>query len=297
MQPLTVKEPGTLFDFLEKALHGAKRSTIKNYLRFGSVFVNGKSLTQHDHRLAPGDKVLIETDKKQALISQNKSWLDIVYEDSAIIVINKPAGLLTIATEKEQRKTAYHQVHEYLKHVTALKSGRANAKPVYIVHRLDKEASGLLILAKTLAAKVKLQEEWADFEKRYFAVVDGVPDEPEGTLKSYLKENQFLRIYATDRKSDDAKFAVTHYKVLKPKPPYCLLEVTLETGRKHQIRVHLSEMKHPIVGDPYYGKKPDPIKRLALHGYFLSVRHPEDGKWMTFKTEIPDTFKKLIGGN
>ncbi len=294
MQPLIVKEPGTLIDFLQKALHGAKRSTLKNYLRFGSVFVNGKSLTQHSHRLVPGDKVLIETDKKQALISQNKSWLDIVYEDSTIIVINKPAGLLTIATEKERDKTAYSQVHEYLKNVSTLKGGRASSKPVYIVHRLDKEASGLLILAKTLEAKVKLQEEWADFEKRYFAVVDGIPDEAEGTLKSYLKENQFLRIYATQRKSDDAKFAVTHYRVLKASRPYCLLEVTLETGRKHQIRVHLSEMKHPIVGDPYYGKKADPIDRLALHAYFLSVKHPDDGKWMTFKTEIPDTFKKLL---
>ncbi len=294
MQPLTVKEPGTLFEFLAKVLHGAKRITLKNYLRFGSVFVNGKIVTRHDHRLSPGDKVHIETDKKLAQVSQVKSRLDIVYEDETIIVINKPAGLLTIATEKERSRTAYYQVHEYLKNVELLKRGRASAKPVYIVHRLDREASGLLILAKTIEAKTKLQDEWGEFEKRYFAVVEKTPHEKEARISSYLKENNFLRVYGSQRKTEDAKRAVTYYRVLKP-GPFSLLEVTLETGRKHQIRVHLSEMGNPIAGDAYYGSKTDKIDRLALHAYFLSVKHPDDGKWLTFKTDMPEPFKKLIG--
>jgi 23S rRNA pseudouridine1911/1915/1917 synthase len=208
----------------------------------------------------------------------------IVFEDESIIVADKPAGLLTIATEREREKTLY-----------SLLRRRANqkkpAEQIFIVHRLDREASGLLVFAKTIEAKERLQEQFKSHSagRRYCAVVDGRVEESDFSIRSYLAENAAYRVYSS-RKKGIGKLAITHVHVVRRNPKSTVLEVRLETGRKHQIRVHLAERGHPIVGDKVYGSGWNPIRRLALHGEYLSFSHPVTKKRMEFHSPHPKSF-------
>lgn len=186
---------------------------------------------------------------------------------------------MTIATDKVRTRTAYFLLNEYLK------PGR-----VFIVHRLDREVSGLLVFAKTETVKRQLQDHWTQVRKKYFAIVEGTPRRHSGTLRSYLRENKFLRVYS-GRKTADSKLSVTHYRLVRTNGRYSLLEVELETGRKHQIRVHLSDIGHPIVGDKRYGARTNSAGRLALHASHLALEHPVTRKKMVFESEFPTTFK------
>ncbi len=324
MEKFTVKEPALLLATLLRNLRGYKRTTVKNLLKFRAVSVNGKSTTRFDHPLASGDQVSVQHNKEKAAKEELKQELQIIFEDSDIIVIDKPAGLLTIATDKVRTRTAFYKLNEYLKspHPTLSPKGRGGArsfqvertsardgfagfhggkvrgKPLFIVHRLDQDASGLLIFAKNLEAKMFLQDHWADFTKRYYAVVHGIPGEKEATIKNYLSENKFLRIYSSPRPGPDSKIAITHYKVIKEKEKKSLLEVKLVTGRKHQIRVHLSGMGHPVIGDDKYGGKfRDHSKvRLALHAFCLEMEHPRSHKKVKFEIPMPPEFNSLLAG-
>ncbi len=294
---MIVKYQSTLLPYLLAELEHS-RNEIKRYLKFRSVSVNGVLVTRHDHPLFAGDRISLQTDiKKTTQRDFLKSKLQVVYEDESVILINKPAGLLTIATEKIQKDTAIHEVMQYLK--LARQTGskgkirQERGKEVFVVHRLDREVSGLLLLAKTYEAKLALQTHWKDAEKKYYALVEGVPARETGTIQSYLKENKYLNMYSSE-KSDEAKLSITHYKVLKNNQNYSLLEIRLETGRKHQIRVHLSDLGHPIAGDDRYGAKTNPIGRLALHSYYLSFPHPKSGKRMNFTLPIPPAFNRLL---
>lgn len=291
MHVLKPKKEGILFEFLLEALQGIKKNKLKNYLRSGAVSVNGKTVSQFDFKLKAGDRVALLTDKNEAAAQRLKSELSIVYEDDTLIVINKPSGLLTIATERENRKTAYYQVHRYLQHKKP-----SNPKPVFIVHRLDQDTSGLLVFAKSAEAKFFLQENWHDFEKNYFAVTHGIPAKKSGTLQSWLTEGQTLKVFSSPRETKDSKFAVTHYAVHPFSKKNGLLHIRLETGRKHQIRVHLAGIGHPVLGDEKYGGKENKKRsvRLALHCCFLKLRHPKTAQWMTFKSELPAELKKLL---
>lgn len=304
MQTFIVRENTTLFDYLEKTLHGIKRTTLKNYLRFETVFVNGKPVTQFDHPLRPGDQIMIQKDKQQAEISRMKSDLKIIFEDDAVIVVDKPSGLLSVSTDKVREKTLFYQVYEYLKSsreaAPPSRSRRPGknekpSRPLFIVHRLDKDASGLIILAKTLEAKVFLQENWHEFSKKYYAVVEGTPSQETGEITSYLKENQILRVISTKEETYGSKKATTQFQVRKKAAKRSLLEVTLRTGRKHQIRVHMADIGHPILGDKDYGNG-GLSKRLALHAFFLSVLHPVTKKRVNFQTELPQEFERLLKG-
>lgn len=288
MHNFQVKTAGLLLDYLLKHWHGIKRSTLKSYLESRFIFVNGKPVTQYNFSLKPGDEIQIEKDKQKAQAQELRSKLDILYEDDSLIVIQKPSGLLTVATESERTKTAFYQVYQYLK-----TSQKTFQKPVYIVHRLDKDASGVLILAKTLQAKEYLQDNWERFEKKYYAVVEGTLSKPEGEIRSYLKENQILRVFSSKEELPGSKLAVTRYKVLEHFRNRSLLEVTLKTGRKHQIRVHLASLGHPILGDRDYGNK-SLSGRLALHAYQLTVHHPIRRTPMTFKTKMPRDLEILL---
>lgn len=214
--------------------------------------------------------------------------LEILFEDHDILVVNKTNGLLTMSTGQGQERTAYFLLTDYVK-----KGNPKSKKRIFIVHRLDRDTSGILVFAKHESAKRYLQDEWQNFDKTYFAVVQGKLEEKEGVITSYLNENKAHRVYGV---SDPAKgkFSKTGYKVLKESSKYSLLEIQLFTGRKNQIRVHFSEMGHPVMGDKMYGVKKKGIQRLTLHAASLSISHPNTKEKVTFKTEMPHYFKLLL---
>ncbi len=213
---------------------------------------------------------------------------DILYEDADLIVANKPAGLLTMATDREKHRTLYALLYELLK-------GRRPPERLYIVHRLDREASGLLVFAKTEAARQNLQEQFKEHDagRTYLAVVENRMTRDRWTIQSYLAENAAHRCYSTDDPGK-GRLAITHLKVLRKSSYRTLVEVQLETGRKHQIRVHLAEQGYPIVGDSVYGSKSDPIRRLALHAAGLAFRHPATGECMEFRSAPPASLGGLV---
>ena len=217
--------------------------------------------------------------------SKRMNDLKIVFEDESIIVADKPEGLLTMATASERSKTAYVMLRQYL-------NSKRPPEQLFIVHRLDREASGLLVFAKSVEAKERLQDQFKDHSagRRYVAVVEGSVKADDFTIRSYLTENAAYRVYST-KNSRVGKLAVTHVRALKRSPKHTLVEVRLETGRKHQIRVHLAENGHPIVGDKNYGSRANPIRRLALHGAHLEFRHPMTGKLMRFDSSPPKSFR------
>ncbi len=291
MHVLKPQKEAKLFDFLLEALHGIKRTKLKSYLRDNAITVNGKTVTRFDTPVKPGDTVALITDKGEAVKYRLKSKLDIVYEDASIIVISKPSGLLTIATERENEKTAYAYVHQYLQTKTP-----RNPKPVFIVHRLDQDASGLIVFAKNAEAKIFLQENWHDFEKHYFAVVDGIPKNKSGTVESWLSEGPTLKMFSSPKETHGSKFSITDYEVQPGSKKNALLLVKLHTGRKHQIRVHLASIGHPILGDEKYGGKENEkkSKRLALHSCYLRIQHPKTGDIISFRSELPPDFTQLL---
>ena len=212
-----------------------------------------------------------------------------MYEDKDIMVVDKPAGLLTVATEREKERTAHFILTEYFRKGC----GRCR-KRLFVVHRLDRETSGLLIFAKSEEAKERLQARWKQTEKKYLAIVHGKCEKASGTITSYLAEDASYNVYET---SDPAKgkLAQTAYTVLKETKNFTLLELALLTGRKNQIRVHLAGIGHPIVGDVKYGKADESPGRMALHARFISFKHPYSGKQLAFESEVPEFFSSLVG--
>jgi tRNA pseudouridine32 synthase/23S rRNA pseudouridine746 synthase/23S rRNA pseudouridine1911/1915/1917 synthase len=215
--------------------------------------------------------------------------LPILYEDRDIIVVEKPGGLLTIGTDRDKSRTVHTILNEYVR-----KGDPRSRNRVYIVHRLDRETSGILVLAKSEAAKAFLQGHWEETDKRYLTVVHGSLPQKSGTISSYLAENSALTVYSTPDPSM-GKLSRTEYTVLKETRGLSLLEIHLLTGRKHQIRVHLAEQGHPVVGDSKYGRGNDGHGSLALHARSLSFTHPVSGRRLTFTTAIPDVITRLAG--
>jgi tRNA pseudouridine32 synthase / 23S rRNA pseudouridine746 synthase len=215
--------------------------------------------------------------------------LKVLYEDKDIIVVDKPCGLLSIGTDRDKSRTVHTILNEYVR-----KGNPHSRNRVYIVHRLDRETSGILILAKSEQAKTFLQGHWQETVKRYLTVVYGSLAPKAGTISSYLTENSAFTVYSTP---DPAlgKLSHTEYTTLKENKGFSLLEIHLLTGRKHQIRVHLSEKGHPVVGDKKYGRGNDAYTTLALHARSISFTHPVSGKRLTFETGIPVFFTRLVG--
>jgi len=213
----------------------------------------------------------------------------ILYEDPDIVVVDKPAGLLTIGTESDKSRTAYFILTDYVRKGCASSRNR-----VFIVHRLDRETSGVLVLAKSEEAKLRLQDAWGETEKKYFAVVHSRCQKSAETITTYLAENKAHVTYST---SDPVKGKLSHtaYRVRKQTKDFALLEVDLLTGRKNQIRVHLAGIGHPIVGDRKYGSAKEPCTGLALHARSISFTHPFSGQRMTFAAKVPPCFRKLVG--
>jgi len=215
--------------------------------------------------------------------------LAILHEDRDIIVVDKPPGLLTISTDREKSRTAYFILTDYVRKGVAKSRAR-----IFIVHRLDRETSGILVFAKNEDAKFRLQSRWQDTQKKYLAVVHGRCEKPAETITSYLAENQAHGVYTT-HDARKGKLAHTAYKVLKQTKDFSLLEINLLTGRKHQIRVHLASIGHPVAGDPRYGKEHKAHARLALHAQSISFAHPFSGEQLTFETDVPAYLTTLVG--
>jgi tRNA pseudouridine32 synthase/23S rRNA pseudouridine746 synthase/23S rRNA pseudouridine1911/1915/1917 synthase len=216
--------------------------------------------------------------------------LSILYEDRDILVVDKASGLLTVSNEKVRDNTAYYLLNEYVR-----KGNQKSRHRVFIVHRLDRDTSGVIVFSKNENAKRYLQEEWQGFQKKYYALVHGTLPEKEGVITSYLAENRVHKMYSVaDPKK--GKLAKTGYKVLRESTKYSLLEINLLTGRKNQIRVHLSDKGCPVVGDKKYGVKEKGIKRLTLHAASITIVHPYSKEKMTFTTKVPAYFESLING-
>lgn len=256
--------------------------TIKNYIKNGMVKVNDKVITNSSHLLKSGDKVEISYSKKKI----PEFDLDILYEDEYLIAIDKPCGLLSISNNKEKEITAYRMVSDYVK------KNNKN-KYIFVVHRLDQDTSGILMFCKNEKIRDKMQDNWNTIVKKrgYIAIVDGKLSGSD-TIHTYLKENKQQFVYSS--KNNDGKEAITHYSVIKNNNNYSLLQVFIDTGRRNQIRVHLSERGYPIAGDKKYKCRTNPLKRLCLHADILEFIHPVSKKLIHIECDIPSEFKKVI---
>ena len=277
-----VKKEDTLLSFLIDHLPLKGRNVLKAVLRDRQVFIDGMPISQFDQPLAPGSLVEVRWQRNTPREKPAQLGLDIIYEDSDLIVINKPSGLLTVATDTEKRKTAYSLLSDYVKREDP-------DNKIFVVHRLDRETSGLLLFAKNETVKHQIQETWETMvnQRTYVGVVEGVVEKEEGTIVSWLAETTAFRVYS-QLNEQAGKKAVTHYRKIGGNSRYSLLQINLDTGRKHQIRVHMQDMGHPIVGDKKYGSTSNPIRRMALHAQVLAFTHPKTGQPCRFETRIPE---------
>jgi 23S rRNA pseudouridine1911/1915/1917 synthase len=283
---LQVSEPIEIMNFLQLRFPDKSRTTIKSILTHRQVSVDHKIVTSHDHSLLPGQLVVINWGKVPEEIYY--PGLKILFEDEYLIVIDKEAGLLSISTNKETEKTAYSILSDHVK-----RDGHRNK--IFVVHRLDRETSGVMLFAKSKEVQQKLQERWSEtiMERTYIAVTEGLFDKDEGTITNFLYESKALKMYSGSDPKIGQK-AVTHYRVIMKNENYSMLEVNLETGRKNQIRVHMQDLGHSIIGDKKYGSIQNPIKRIGLHARIISFIHPGNGEALRFETEIPPKFLKLF---
>jgi 23S rRNA pseudouridine1911/1915/1917 synthase len=260
------------------ALHpGASRRRLKQWLEASRVRVNGAIVRRGDVLIDVGDRVELTA----AVPAAAPPPLRIVHEDAAILVVDKPPGLLTIATEHERERTAYRLLHDWI-------AARHGALPrLFVVHRLDRETSGLIVFAKSAAAKHALQAQFAAraVERVYVALVDGTVGRPEGTMTSRLAEDRALRVRPV-KGANAGREAITRFRVLERRPDATLLELRLVTGRRGQIRAQLAAAGHPITGDRAYGSRRDPLRRVALHATRLAFTHPDGGR-ATFESPPP----------
>ena len=283
-----VPETTTLLAFVEKRLADHSKTKVKSMLKHNQFAVNSMPTSQFDTPLEDGDKVSVNFTKSFRVFSSPR--IKLVYEDNDILVINKGYGELSMGTDNIKEGTAYSIMREYVKY------SDPRAK-VFIVHRLDRDTSGLMMLAKTMEAKDTMQHNWNNMvlNRKYVAVVEGVIPDDEGVVKSYLAETAQFEVYSTQDPTK-GQLAITRYKVLKRSSGYTLVELELDTGRKNQIRVHMKDLGHPIVGDRKYGASSSPIRRLALHARTLRFVHPITRKEMNFELPVPTRFAGLVKG-
>lgn len=265
---------GLLLDILNDGLSNSfKRGKIKSFLEHSQVSINGVVTTKYNYPVQKGDSVSV------CLTPSNniKIPFEVIYEDDYLIAINKPSGLLSVSTDSEKENTAFRILKEC-------------GKTVFVVHRLDRDTSGVLLFAKRREVKEKLQKNWdSTLYREYIAVCEGVFKEKSGRAESYLKESKTHIVYS-DKFGKNGKKAITNYEVIKTSKKYSWLRINIETGRKNQIRVAMKDLGHPIAGDKKYGALTNPFKRLGLHASMLKIIHPVTEKVVTFEAKIPRCF-------
>ncbi|MCI6161777.1 MAG: RluA family pseudouridine synthase [Prevotellaceae bacterium] len=281
-----VTEEQPLLEFLLQKVKNESRSKIKSTLKGKGIKVNGKCITQFDYPLKPDMKVAVSKTKKNNEVLRSR-FVKIVYEDRFLVVVEKNIGILSMAAG-----------HSSL-NVKAVLDGyfrKTRQKcTAHVVHRLDRDTSGLMIYAKSLDVEQLLEQNWHDnvYDRRYVALVSGEVMEEGGTIANWLKDNKAYVTYSSPT-DNGGKYAVTHFHTLARSTDYSLVEFRLETGRKNQIRVHTADMGHPVCGDAKYGNGDDPLGRLCLHAYVLCFVHPITHERMEFTTSIPSSFKKFF---
>ncbi|MDX9919509.1 MAG: RluA family pseudouridine synthase [Paludibacter sp.] len=284
---LRVTEPAELMQFLLAKMGGMSRNSVKSLLSHRQVMVNGKVTTLFNTALKAGDMVLVSSARGNIELTHPK--LKIIFEDQYLIVVEKKEGLLTVSTGKSDETTAFSILKNYVK-----KASPQNR--IYVVHRLDRETSGIIMFAKTREIQLALQENWHRVITRrvYVALVEGKVEKPKDTIVTWLTENEkSLKIHSSNV-DNGGQQAVTHYRTLKTNDNFSLLEVELETGRKNQIRVHMQDIGHPIAGDKKYGSEISPIGRMGLHARVLAFIHPMSLENVTFETQVPKKFSSLF---
>ena len=288
-----VKEPAELMQFLMTRIAGISRTRAKELLSQRMVYVDKEIVTQYNHPLKPGQ--LVQISKNRHVHSLTSRWVRLVYEDAFIIVVEKKEGILTNALPGDRRENVKSILDEYLKR-------RNKGFSVHTVHRLDKGTSGLLLFAKRRDIQKTFTDNWKDIvtDRRYIAVVQGEMEKDSGVVTSWLTDNKMFVTYSS-QEDNGGKLAITNYRTLKRKNGYSLVELKLDTGRKNQIRVHMQDLHHPIVGDfkygstaATYGDRHDPIGRICLHAFRLAFRHPITGEFLKFETPYPSNFTELV---
>jgi 23S rRNA pseudouridine1911/1915/1917 synthase len=286
--PHTVTEPGPLLARCFAVWSDCRKTQIRSWLKHQAITVNGRPVAQFDHPLQPGDVVAVRQDRFAAPRTTLGGGMRIYFEDADVLVIDKPSGLLSIASEAEAERTAYHLLTDYVRRGNPLSRHR-----VWIVHRLDRETSGLMVFARTPEAKEALQGNWDSAGKHYEAVVAGGLPADAGTLESHLDERNPFKVFSAPA-SAHTRRAVTHYRVLVRGNRKSLVELRLETGRRHQIRVQLADAGCPILGDPKYGPPSPGARRLALHATGLEFPHPRTGEVLRFQSPLPKDLERLV---
>ncbi len=279
----TVTEPMELMDFLMKKFDGISRTKAKHMLANGIVTVDEERTTQFNYILKPG--MVVTVGKPTAKERFKNPWLKIVYEDKYLLVIDKKEGLLTNSPTKE-KDTAQSILNQYF--IATQQRCRAHT-----IHRLDRDTSGLMLFAKDKRIALMFEQDWKNtvYDRRYVAVVCGEMEQHEGKICSWLKDNKAFITYSSPT-DNGGKYAETFYETLISNKRYSLVELKLETGRKNQIRVHMQDIGHPVVGDPKYGNGDNSLGRLALHAYLLCFKHPVTKENMEFETPFPAVFEK-----
>lgn len=280
--------PSALKAFILSAWPDLSGNRVNGLLHRGQVKLRGEVTTQFDAPVNEGDAVAINFTRPYTVLRHPR--LQLVYEDEYVVVVNKGYGLLSVSRgAAKPETTAYNIVKNYLKECDS-------RQKVFIVHRLDRDTSGLMMFAKTPVAKEAMQHNWNNMvlERKYVAVVEGNVENDEGVIRSYLGETSAHEVFST-QDPQQGKLAVTRYKVLARGQGRSLVEYSLDTGRKNQIRVHSRELGHPIVGDRRYGASQSPIGRLCLHARTLRFVHPQSRNDMNFQLPVPAKFLKLVG--
>lgn len=280
-----VKEETTLLPFLFVSLPDLSKTEVKSMLKYKHIALKGSAVTQFDTPLSPGD--IVEINFGRSFYKFNNPQVKVLFEDQWLIVIEKASGLLSVANDTSREKNAFHIISDYVRH------DNPEAK-LFVCHRLDQYTSGILIFAKDESLMNEMRANW-DFyvkERKYMCVTENIPPRQEDTIESLLTQNEHLRVHSTNDESV-GRLAVTHYRVIQTRGRYALLDVEIFTGKKNQIRVHMSEMGCPIAGDIKYGAETNPVRRLMLHNYRLSFIHPVTGELMRFTLPTPAVFRKI----
>ena len=285
IKSFVVNEETTLLPFLFLSMPTLSKTEVKSMLKYKHVAIKGSAVTQFDIPLYPGDTV--EVNFGRSFYKFNNPQVKVLFEDKWMVVIEKASGLLSVANDTSREKNAFHIMRDYVRH------DNPDAE-LYVCHRLDQYTSGILIFAKDESLMNEMRANW-DFyvkERKYVCVTENIPARAEDTIESLLTQNEHLRVHSTNDETV-GRLAVTHYKVMQTRGRYALVDVEIFTGKKNQIRVHMSEMGCPIAGDIKYGAETNPARRLMLHNYRLSFVHPISGELMKFTLPTPTVFRKL----